>query len=123
MTLEDLYDQFGKKYNKTKIICHEDAPGTDMYLILEGKVMVYKKGPPPLFDRINIATLGQDDFFGEMSLLEGFPRSASVQAMTEVRVLVIDLKVLEKLFKVKPDFSIKMFKKFSERLRKSECWL
>ena len=123
MTLEDLYQQYGKKYHKQKIICHEGAKGNEMYLILEGKVTVYKQGPPPTCDRIDIARLEKDNFFGEMTLLEGFPRTASVQALTEVRLLVINLDMLEKLFKVRPVFAIQMFKKFSERLRKSECWL
>lgn len=123
MSLEDLFSKYGKVYNKQKIICHENNPATNMYLILEGKVLVYKQGSPPDCRRIDIAYLESGDFFGEMSLLEGMPRSASIRALTEVRVLDIDLKVLKKIFKIQPSLSIRMFKKFSERLRKSECWL
>lgn len=120
MGLEVLFEKCGKAYSKNSIICRDKEKDADMFLILSGQVRIYKQGPPPLYKVINIATLGNGDFFGEMSLLERLPRSANVQAVTDVKLLVLNAALLKQIIGMQPEFAMKMLKKFSERLRKIE---
>ena len=120
--MQEIYrkfgQQYGERYPKYKIICHENSRGGEMFLIAKGKASVYIQGPPPDYNRINIAELGPGDFFGEMSLLEKLPRFASIKALSDVKVLIINRAILKQVVKINPDFAIMMLKKFSSRLRK-----
>src|SRR3972149_5317282 len=58
-----------------------------LYLILTGSVEVYKNLPNG--QKAALATLGSGDFFGEMALIDGTPRSASVQALAPCEFFVI----------------------------------
>jgi CRP-like cAMP-binding protein len=63
----------------------EDAPGTSMFVIAKGKVSVAVSNDPK-----PIATLGPGDIVGEMSLLTGARRSATVTALEPVEVLEVN---------------------------------
>ena len=70
-----------------------------MFVIIRGSVKVQI----PEFDyQKTINTLGENDFFGEMSLLTGEPRTANVIAVTESEVLRIDKKGLGPIFENNP---------------------
>jgi small-conductance mechanosensitive channel/CRP-like cAMP-binding protein len=75
------------RYGSGEYICHAGEAGDSMYVILAGDVQVLLK------DGVNepvVAELRRGDSFGEMSLLTGEPRSASVRAEKDVIVLRID---------------------------------
>jgi CRP/FNR family transcriptional regulator, cyclic AMP receptor protein len=64
------------------MLAREGQAGNEFFVVLEGKAAVRRRGR-------RIATLGGGDFFGEMSLLDGAPRSATVSAETDGVVLVM----------------------------------
>ena len=66
-----------------------------------------------------LATLGHGDFFGEMSLLDGEPRSASVRAVTKTQALVISRDDFVKSLKRQPDLALALLAEISKRLRKA----
>jgi CRP/FNR family cyclic AMP-dependent transcriptional regulator len=68
-------------------IVREGAPGGMLHIILEGRVEVRKK--PDSGEEKPLASLGTGTVFGEMSLFDGYPYSASVVAMEPVRTLSI----------------------------------
>jgi len=71
-----------REYKVDELIIEENKPGVGMYIILEGKVQIFfKKGNKTL------AVLGRGEFFGEMALLQESPRSASVKALEQTRLL------------------------------------
>ncbi len=74
-----------KNVNKHEVIVSENEKGDSMYLILDGEVkvsLVAEDGK-----EIILSTLRKGDFFGEMSLLDGEPRSANVIALTSSDLL------------------------------------
>ncbi|MGE5416041.1 MAG: DUF2225 domain-containing protein [Acidobacteriota bacterium] len=103
------------RYQPDEVLFHEHDPGHEMMIILEGKVDVYINaidGYP-----LSIATLTKGDFFGEMSLLERLPRSASVQAITDTIVLIIDERSFKELLKHDADLAFRILKSMSGRIR------
>jgi len=76
-----------RTYPKGQIIFLEGDPGDALYLIVAGEVKVFKLGTE---GREFILTwLRAGDFFGEMSLFDGRPRSASVMASEEATLVVL----------------------------------
>ena len=114
-----LFEKYGRTFKEREHICQEGDQGREMYLIVAGKVVVYKKKSS---QKKVLAYLGPGEFFGEMSLLENLPRYASVQAMDEVKTLVINLNILEQYVGINPKFGITMLKKFSGRLRQFKLY-
>jgi len=120
--LMTLYDVYGEDFGKMGFICHEGGVGKHMYLILDGKVTIYKNSPPPKQKRIDIAQMGPGDFFGELSLFEGVNFNATVQALTHVKTLVIDMNVLKEIVMTNPKFAIALIKRFSNRVRNCQSY-
>lgn len=85
----DLSSQFCL-YKQDEAIMKENEPGSSFHILLSGEVQVYK-------NRAEIAQLDPGDFFGEMSLLTGEPRSTTVVAICPSITYEIDEKVLNKL--------------------------
>ncbi|MCA9133456.1 MAG: cyclic nucleotide-binding domain-containing protein, partial [Planctomycetales bacterium] len=63
------------------VVIREGEVGDKFYLIRKGAVTV-RRGTPP----VTLATLSEGDFFGEMALLTGQPRNASVQTLGETEL-------------------------------------
>ena len=84
---------------KDELIVKEGDPGDFMFIIVEGKVKVLlKRGKK----EIVLATLEKGNFFGEMSLFAGNPRSASVKALTNLKLLKITRKDINELSESNP---------------------
>ena len=96
----------------------EDQAGGSMFIILSGMVLVQRT----LSDGrvLDLAKLSTYDYFGEMSLLTGEARSASVIAHTECQVLEIPKHSLEPLFKTRPGLAEEIAAIMAERKVKSE---
>jgi CRP-like cAMP-binding protein len=67
-----------------------------------------------------IAHLGAGDFFGEMSLIDGKPRSATVVADSPVLLLVVDVRSFGRLLETVPGLSNKVMATLCERLRAAD---
>ena len=89
-----------------------------MYIILEGSVEI------ALTDgthRIVVATLKKGDFFGEISLFNNTPRSASVNALEDVKLAYVDsIENLRAFLLKNPAFAAKMVHILAQRLAKTD---
>ena len=85
-----------------------------MYVIHSGVVEISRGAGA---DRAVMATLGQGDFFGEMSLLESLPREADATAIVPTSLLVITQGGLLVRLRRDPTFAIEMLHKLSGRVR------
>lgn len=104
-----------RSFPKHKTIVEEGAPGDYMYIIVEGRVKVTKLSGDGREKILEL--LEQGDFFGEMSLLDDAPRSASVKAMSAVRILALARNDFIRLLARSPDLALSVIQELTRRLR------
>lgn len=101
--------------SRGNVIFYEDDPGTSCYIIVKGKVKIVVNADD---GREHILGVLQDgDFFGEMSLIDGQPRSASAIAVEDVQMVTIQRDEFLKLLRSNPEISLKLLVTLSHRLR------
>ena len=93
-------------------------PDSQLYFLLEGTVRLYKIYGD--YKEATTALLRDRGVFGKLSLVEGRRQDTFAEAVTEVRVASAQKSVLAEVVKCRPEFSIKLFSSFSERLRQSD---
>jgi CRP/FNR family transcriptional regulator, cyclic AMP receptor protein len=93
----------------TTVILEEDI-GDYMFIVVEGEVMVHCRS-------IQLAKLGPHDFFGEMSILDREPRSASVTTLTDCVMLRIDESEFWELLIAHNSLAVSMVRVLARRLR------
>ncbi|MDD3844911.1 MAG: ATPase, T2SS/T4P/T4SS family [Syntrophorhabdaceae bacterium] len=102
-------------YPPNTAIVREGASGDAMFIIKNGQVEV-KKREQNLGVDLTIATLGMGACFGEMALLTGKPRSATVMAIAATELFVLEKKDFDALLLEHPSISISINKIVAERI-------
>jgi CRP-like cAMP-binding protein len=105
-----------RNYKKGDLVCRENTPGEEMFIILSGSMKVYKIINQ---ERIDLAVLGKDDFFGELCLLLGCPRTATVEALENSQLLIIKKETLLKNIQEDPNLARRMLTRMARRLKES----
>ncbi len=104
----------GRVYKDGEVIVRQGEVGKCMYVIVSGKAEVLiKKGSK----QVRIATLGPRDFFGEMAIFDREKRSATIRAMSELQVIILDKKTFEKTIIKMPWLAFGVLEKMSQRIR------
>jgi CRP-like cAMP-binding protein len=111
---EQLFWKFGKDFLKGTILFREGDPGHEMFIIQKGKVRVRKRVGDA--EKV-LAELSDGEFFGEMALLMGMDRSATVEVLEDSKILVISPDTFEGLLKNNVAIVLKMLRKMAARLR------
>lgn len=82
-------------HDEGSVVINEGDPGTSMYLIASGEVKVFTRGTGPSAGSLYLARLGEGDFFGEVSVLSGKPRTATITASQRTELLRLDKSKLD----------------------------
>lgn len=107
-----------REYPKNSYIIHEDEPGISLFIVRSGAVdVVLEQSTGP---SIPLSTLRSDEFFGEISLFDGKPRSATVIAREHSTIVEITRDILLTQISKHPDIALKILGKMSQRLRRSD---
>jgi CRP/FNR family cyclic AMP-dependent transcriptional regulator len=101
------------EYGDGALVVKEGVAGTVFFVILEGKARVVLRGK-------TLARLKKDDFFGEMSLIDGGPRTANVVTEAPSRMLTLSRTEFRKLLASEPALSTRMLEAMADRIRKLE---
>ncbi len=119
---EDLYDQrerlesnFGVNVPAGETIFSQGDNSKIMYVIQEGKVKVYRNVGRGMTK--TLAVLGPGEFFGEMAMLNNRPRSATTQALTDVKLLAFDKLAFEKLVLDNFGVALRLIRTLAHRLQ------
>ncbi len=107
------FTRFARTYQPGEIIFAEYEPGDSFYLIQAGRVKI-SKIVGDLEKTIDI--LQPPEIFGEMSILEGAPRSATAQAIDVVKVLEFNRANFEVLMMGNPQIALRLLKLFTKRI-------
>ena len=91
-------------------IIQEGEHGDHMFLIVDGEVLIQR-------GEATLKTLRSRDFFGEMSIIDGEPRSASVIAVTDCLLLRIDKDDFQELLSTYNSAAISVLRALNQRLR------
>jgi len=107
------FTRFARTFQPGEIIFAEYEPGDSFYLIQSGRVKISK-----IMGEIEktIDILQPPEFFGEMAILEGAPRSATAQAMDVVKVLEFNRANFEALMMGNPQIAMRLLKLFVKRI-------
>jgi cAMP-dependent protein kinase regulator len=83
-----------EQFDEGAVIISEGETGTAMYVIVSGEVKVYTRGTGNS-GSVYLAKLGEGDFFGEVSVLTGKPRTATITASRPTELLRLDKTKLD----------------------------
>ncbi|MBL7192180.1 Crp/Fnr family transcriptional regulator [bacterium] len=107
-----------KRYKKHNLIFFEDDLGQNLFIIKKGRVKISRLDETG--GEVIFAIMGEGDFFGELSIIDGQTRSATVTSIEDVELLVLwrgdFLDILQKY----PQIAITLLKELASRIRKSD---
>ena len=112
------FTKFIKVYKKSDVIFEENSLGDEMYVIHSGKVKLSTRAPGR---EVELATLGPGEFFGEMSLVDAAPRTATATSEEEdTRLIALDQAKFLYLVSQQPAFALTIMHTLCQRIR--ERW-
>jgi CRP-like cAMP-binding protein len=88
-----------------------------MYVIRSGKVNIWKRISE---SEITLAVLGPGEFFGEMALLEGLPRSAGATVIEDALLIELEAGAFETLVRKNAEIAVRLMRRLSSRLREAD---
>ncbi len=106
------------KVGKGDVVFYQSDPGTDLYIIIHGAIkasLLNDEG-----QELVLATFRKGDFFGEMSLLDGRPRSATVIAVDDSILAVLKREKFLHSVKDDPMIAIELLSALVQRLRMTD---
>jgi len=106
-----------RKFPKDSVIFFEHDPGDSLFMILSGRVKVTILSDDGR--EIILSVLGEKDFFGEMSLLDNEPRSATAIAMEDTEVVILHQREFLSIVEKRPRILVLLLAVVSSRLRKA----
>jgi CRP-like cAMP-binding protein len=128
-TVKTVFKKGGDRGDRTSYVVdcesgdylfQEGDLGTEMYIVQEGRVEITKRieGAEKV-----LAVLEKGDFFGEMSVLEDIPRTASARALEDTRLVQVNGSTFDHMLRSNPEIAVRMMRKLSRRLRETDLKL
>lgn len=108
-----------KKYKKGNVIVLEQEAGASLFIIINGKVKVVRTDDEGR--EVILTLLGPGEFFGEMSLLDGMDRSATVVANSKADLFVIHRMEFLKALHDFPQIATALLAELARRLRRADA--
>ncbi len=104
------------RYATGEIIFHKDDAGTALYVIEKGEVKIVLGSAEG--KEVVLSLLGPGDFFGELALLDGEPRSADAVAMETSELLILQRQDFLRFIVLQPQVAVNLMAVLSRRLRR-----
>ncbi len=95
-------------------LIREGEPGDALFVILEGEAAIQHEGA-------ELNRVGPGSYFGELALLDGAPRSATVVAATDVKVAVLGIRMFRTLLREVPDLAEQLLVGLAGALRSANA--
>jgi CRP/FNR family cyclic AMP-dependent transcriptional regulator len=96
-----------------RAVVRQGDPGNGMFIVESGRLRVVRDG-------IAVATLGPGEWVGELSVIDGHPRTASAVTEEPTRCLAISTWDAERLIEQRPDIALSLLRQLAGRLRAAD---
>lgn len=113
VVVNDALERFARDFASGTVLFEEGQPGDYMYVVQTGEVEIRRRVGET--ERV-LAVLPPGEFFGEMAILNGRPRSATAVVKTKARLLVIEGKTFEAMMRARPEIALRIIKALATRL-------
>ncbi len=110
-----------RRYPKGQVIFHRGDEGGSLYILQKGRVKVVI--PSPRGEEMILAILSEGEIMGELSLIDGKRRSATVETLEETEVLCLRREDFLELLRMSFDAAIKVMQVLAQRLRSADALL
>lgn len=110
-----------RNYELGTTIFHKDDRGSTLFIIRNGQVKI--SAPSPEGEEVILAMMTDGDFFGELSILDLKPRSATATAMETTSAYTLDREDFLDVVRTEPELAIETLAALSERLRRTNLLL
>ncbi|QBD78629.1 Crp/Fnr family transcriptional regulator [Ktedonosporobacter rubrisoli] len=107
-----------RTFRAGEVIFHRDDPGQVLYVIKEGKVKICLISPDG--QEISLVVFGKGEYFGELALLDGLPRSADAIALEKVECYTLQRSDFHNAIMKNPKIAIQVLEVLSKRLRSTD---
>lgn len=105
-----------RRFGSGQIIFHHGDPGGLLYIIDKGKVKIAHSTPDG--HEALLAILGAGDFFGELALLDDFPRSATAEALEPTETLTLHREEFMRYIHDNPEFALHVLHTMAQHIRR-----
>jgi len=112
----DPFKEFTVKRKKGETIYVEGDLGTEMYVVQSGAVRIFRAVGGV---KQELAIMEKGDFFGEIAVLEGLPRTASAEALDACELIEINSATFDKMIRGNIEIAVRMLRKLSNRLQEA----
>jgi CRP-like cAMP-binding protein len=106
-----------RDFAKGTVLFREGEPGNEMFVIQSGRVAISKMVRD--VEKV-LVTIGAGEFFGEMSILNNKPRSATATVVDDARLLVIEPKTFETMVRSNAEIAVRLIKTLAARLQEAD---
>ena len=113
----DLLRRFARDFPAGTVLFREGDPGGEMFVIQHGKVSISAR--VGAVEKV-LSTLGHGEFFGEMSILNRAPRSATAACVEDCQLLVVDARTFEAMVRANSEIAVRMIQKLAGRLAEAD---
>src|SRR5437867_2928741 len=112
----DPFKEFTVKRKKGEMIYVEGDLGSEMYVVQSGAVRIYRTLGGV---KQELAIMEKGDFFGEIAVLEGLPRTASAEALDTSEIIEINSATFDTMIRSNIEIAVRMLRKLSNRLQEA----
>ncbi len=117
MAVDELLNRFGRDFPAGQVLFNDGDSGREMYIVQSGRVRISKSSRGV---EKTLIVLGAGEFFGEMSILNNQPRSATATIEETAKLLVIEPRVFEAMVKGNAEIAVRIIKKLAARLQEAD---
>lgn len=110
-----------RTFRNGEVIFHRDDPGQVLYVIRRGKVKIYITSPDG--QEVSLAVFGPGEYFGELALLDGQPRSASAVAIEPAETYALQRNDFISAVMHHPRIAVQVMHVLSRRLRQTDAMI
>lgn len=104
-----------RRYPKNVVLVSEGDESTHLYIIRKGTVSAYLNNEDGR--QVNLNYMHEGEYFGELALIDGKPRSASVMTITDCEIILVSRSSVQDLMLKHPEFALLLLTELTRRVR------